>query len=479
MKLTLKHNNSIFFFASVFFLLILSAAIYTDKYYLLAIPFAALIFFSGWRSLSFAFGLLIASIPFSTEFQFSDTLGTDLPDEMLMLLMSVLALFYATQNGKHLFQIFFHPLLLCLLSLLCWSLIATLFSAYPLMSVKYLLAKGWYMGAFVVGALLVWKNKEDLKETGIVLAVSMLVVTLIIFSRHAFESFSFASVSDVVHPFFRNHVNYSSLLVCTLPVWFACWKLSSSINIRRWIFCALIISLVALFFTYARGAWLALLVGIIVYRLIKKRIVIRVLLTSIVLMTITLAWLIHNDKYLDFAPDQRTTIFHEDLREHLVATYELTDMSAAERFYRWIAGVRMTADRPIAGFGPGTFYETYKPYTVPAYRTWVSDNPERSTVHNYFLLTAAEQGMPALLLLLTLIFVMMYYAQHLFHRAKDIFYKTAAIITGVIFSMILVLNFLSDLVETDKIGSLFFLCIAALVALDIQIRKVEEVKSVN
>ncbi|PZR27262.1 MAG: hypothetical protein DI535_11470 [Citrobacter freundii] len=479
MKPALKYNNSIFFFASVFFLLILGVAIYTEKYYLLAIPFAVLIFLSGWRSLSFAFGLLIASIPFSTEFQFSETLGTDLPDEMLMLLVSVLSLLYAAQNGKSLIRLFSHPLLLCLLSLLCWSVIAALFSAHPLLSIKYLLAKGWYIGAFVIGALLVWKNKDTLKTTGIILAVSMLVVSLVIFARHASESFSFASVSDVVQPFFRNHVNYSSLLVCTLPVWFACWKLSSPINIKRWIICALIISVVALFVTYARGAWLALVVGIIVYHLIKRRIVIGVLLITIVLITITLTWLIHNDKYLDFAPDQRTTIFHEDLREHLVATYELTDMSAAERFYRWIAGVRMTADQPIVGFGPGTFYETYKPYTVPAYRTWVSDNPERSTVHNYFLLTAAEQGIPALILFGILITGVMYYAQHIFHRVTDLFYKTAGIITGVIFSMILMLNFLSDLVETDKIGSLFFLCIAALAAIDVQVSKIEKAEPVN
>jgi O-antigen ligase len=37
--------------------------------------------------------------------------------------------------------------------------------------------------------------------------------------------------------------------------------------------------------------------------------------------------------------------------------------------------------------------------------------------------------------------------------------------------MIIVLNFLSDLIETDKVGSLFFLCLSMLVVVDCNTRK--------
>jgi hypothetical protein len=36
--------------------------------------------------------------------------------------------------------------------------------------------------------------------------------------------------------------------------------------------------------------------------------------------------------------------------------------------------------------------------------------------------------------------------------------------------MILTVNFLSDLIETDKVGSLFFLCLATLVVADMNTR---------
>jgi O-antigen ligase len=189
----------------------------------------------------------------------------------------------------------------------------------------------------------------------------------------------------------------------------------------------------------------------------------RTALAVMIIVSLGLGWLAHNNRYLDFSPDYNTTVFHENFSEHLIATYQLKDVSAAERFYRWIAGFRMIPDHPVTGFGPGTFYHNYKPYAVPAFETWVSNNEEHSTVHNYFLLTAIEQGLPGLLLLLLLTALVLYYAQYLYHRTTDTFYKTVSLATGSIFAMILTLNFLSDLVETDKIGSLFFLCIAVLV----------------
>jgi O-antigen ligase len=146
-------------------------------------------------------------------------------------------------------------------------------------------------------------------------------------------------------------------------------------------------------------------------------------------------------------------------------------LSTAERFYRWVAGIRMIKDEPMAGYGPNTFYANYKPYTVPAFKTYVSDNKEHSTVHNYFLLIAIEQGIPGLLFFLLLAGCILYYAQHLYHRVKDDFYKAVSITAGVIIMMILTVNFLSDLVETDKIGSLFFLCLSILVVTDVNTRE--------
>jgi O-antigen ligase len=62
----------------------------------------------------------------------------------------------------------------------------------------------------------------------------------------------------------------------------------------------------------------------------------------------------------------------------------------------------MFDDSKWLGHGPGNFYPTYKKYTVTEFSTYLSDNDEKSTVHNYFLLLLVEQGIIGLAIFLAL-----------------------------------------------------------------------------
>jgi O-antigen ligase len=452
------------------FILSIAATAFTEQYFFAAVPFALLLLFAGWQHRDILFYLLLLSLPFSFEYNFSPSFGTDIPDEFLMLLVAVVFFAYCLYSPSVITRnMISHPLLILLLVTLSWILVVTIFSTQPGVSVKYALAKTWYIGAFVLAPLVLFRSSRSIVIAAKVLAGSMFLVVLIILFRHYKDGFGFAAINDAVAPFFRNHVNYSAMLVCTIPLLAAFWAHASRNN-KRWLTAAITIALVALFLSYARGAWLALLVGVAAFWLIRKKKLVLAYLFAVVLFIGTVFWLKTNDRYLNYAHDYKTTIYQKHFGKHLVSTYKLKDMSTAERFYRWIAGVRMIKDNWLTGYGPNTFYEHYKSYTIPAYKTWVSDNPERSTVHNYFLLTAIEQGLPALVFLIILLGLMLYYAQHLYHRAEDKLYKTIAAVTGVMVTMIIVLNFFSDLIETDKIGSLFFLCLSILVVIDINTR---------
>jgi O-antigen ligase len=223
---------------------------------------------------------------------------------------------------------------------------------------------------------------------------------------------------------------------------------------------------VALYLSFARGAWLALVTGGAAYFLLKRKLLFAAFVTTILLSAGIVFWLVDNNRYLRFAHDYNTTIYHTNFREHLIATYQLKDVSTAERYYRWIAGVRMSEDSWQTGFGPNTFYEHYKSYTVPAFKTWVSKNEERSTVHNYFLLLLIEQGVIGMLLFIVLLGTLFWYVQRNFHDTGSESEKRIWAVLAVIITMICVVNFLSDLIETDKVGSIFYLCIALLVLLD-------------
>lgn len=467
-------NNKRFqlgFFIALFILFQLAAA-YSSIYSLIIVPFAVLLFYLGWQNIQTSFFLLLFSLAFSFEYSFSDRLATDVPDEALMVFVTGLFFCYWVYQPKVLeLQTLKHPLLTMLFLLLCWMVVSVIFSTQAAVSVKYVLAKSWYMGAFVLAPLIVFKDKRSITAAAITFAASVLLVTLLILMKHLRNGLSFATVNDSVVPFFRNHVNSSAMMVCTIPIFFAFFKLCKPGKKRRLVLAAIAILLAALYFSYARGAWLALGAGLVTYWLVRKKLLVKAFFTTIIFASLALFWIKGNDRYLRFAHDYNKTVYHTNFRDHLSATYQLKDVSTAERFYRWIAGVRMIKNNWVTGYGPNTFYDNYKVYESPAFRTWVSSNTDRSTVHNYFLLVTIEQGVPGLIFFLVLVSLMLYYAQHLYHRIRDGFYRTIAITIGVILSMMLVINFLSDLIETDKIGSLFFLCLAMLIVTDVNTRK--------
>lgn len=447
-------------------------AAYMEWYFLPLIPFGVILFYSGWMNRETVFWLLIASLPFSFEYQLNPSLGLDLPDEILMLGVALFfscAWLYKPQILQR--SVISHPLIILLLAVFSWSLCTAYFSTDKLISFKYILAKTWYLGAFVLAPLILFRDKMKLKKAAIIFSGSLFAVMMIILFRHGLKGFQFSTINEAAAPFFRNHVNYSSMLVLLFPLLFVFYKSVQQKKYRQWILVAIGLFFAALFFTYARGAWLALLAGVSAWVLIAGRKLVPAVILAFGMIIFSLYWISKEDRYLKLAHDYKTTIFHTNFGDHLLATYQLKDVSTAERFYRWIAGIRLARDHGFTGTGPNTFYNNYRPYAVPAYRTWVSNNPDHSTIHNYFLLLLVEQGYPGMILFLLMIVAMFYYAQQIYNRTKDVFYKNTALATAMILAMIVTVNLLSDLIETDKIGSMFYICIALLVSADLATKK--------
>ena len=86
-------------------------------------------------------------------------------------------------------------------------------------------------------------------------------------------------------------------------------------------------------------------------------------------------------------------------------------------------------------------------------------------MHNYFLLTALEQGVVGVIIFLILLISLLVCSQKLYHQLQNEFYRAIALTTGVVVAMIGLVNMLSDLIETDKIGSLFWLSVGMILLL--------------
>lgn len=187
-------------------------------------------------------------------------------------------------------------------------------------------------------------------------------------------------------------------------------------------------------------------------------------------ITLIIVHLFHQNYFLKYAPIFEETIYHEDFGKHLSSTFSGTDVSSMERVYRWVAATRMFKDHPWMGFGPGNFYPNYLHYTLSDFQTYVSDNPERSTTHNYELLILSEQGVIGLAIFLFLTVVIFISGEKIYHRMQTADDKRIVMTLIIVIAMVYVNLLLSDLLESDKVGPFFFISLSLLAAWDIRHR---------
>ena len=231
---------------------------------------------------------------------------------------------------------------------------------------------------------------------------------------------------------------------------------------------ALGILLFGLFTSYTRASILSLPIAGLFFLNMRLRLTRVVLLATAAGTFFTVTYFVAGDRYMEYAPNYERTVFNgKNFEKHLEATYKFQDVSGMERVYRWVAAARMIGERPLVGSGAATFYPEYKRYTVKSFRTYVSDNPEKSTTHNYFLLQLAEQGVPGFMLFVALIATGLLVSERLYHRSRPYPEIRRVVLAASLSLVVIVFHLtLNELVEVDKIGPVFFICLALLVRCD-------------
>jgi len=456
---------------SIFVLLVSIAGFCaTTNFWILVTPFAlAYILLLGvnWKA---AYWVFLLCIPLSVQIGLmNDTLSLSLPDEPMCWLFLLLFIFLAAANPDRISNWWMqNPITIIIVLQFLWLLVAVLFSGVFLLSLKFLVAKTWYLVCFFIFPMWVFDNKKDFKTAFHLFFWPVLATMVVIVFRHALLGFKFTTIGIALRWLYVNHVEYGAVISTFFPfVWIA-YKLSKNKKkwIRRSLWLCLLFFLVAIYLSYARSAILAIVFAAIVGLAIHKRwahIVMPVFYSCIISL---LACLVYNDNYLQLTPEFDHTAMHSNYITHIEATIKGKDMSAMERVYRWVAAVRMSADRPLTGYGPHGFVHYYKPYTLNVFKTYVSKNEEGSTTHNYFLYMLTEQGWPAMLLYALLIMVVFVQAQRIYHRFTDGFYKYCTLGLAMAFAAFFINNFFSEFVETHKVGAMFYIILALLVILN-------------
>ena len=132
------------------------AAVATNRYFLFGAPAALILAYLCIVDFKKIYYLLWAFIPM---------VANSSGDVAFMVLLAGVFLIFLIRNGRELDKRFFvHPVTLLLYLHLAWLTVTMITSSLPLVSVKFLLAKAWYVLTFYFLTGFLLKKEEDTKK---------------------------------------------------------------------------------------------------------------------------------------------------------------------------------------------------------------------------------------------------------------------------------------------------------------------------
>ncbi|MFN0276080.1 MAG: O-antigen ligase family protein [Chitinophagales bacterium] len=468
-----RFNKNIIFVSAGILLVSIFTAILTNEILLCLAPLAFLLAYQLLIDFRPVFYLLLLITPLSIEFAISDGFSTDLPTEPLEIILMFTFIFYVILRRENINVAFLnHPVTIILLLHFLWMCIATIYSQNTFVSFKYMLAKTWYISVFYFLASHVIRKPEHFRIAFWCLFIPTLFAVLYTLTNHYRYNFAFSEVNKTMFPYFRNHVNYAVFLALLLPFLFYAQSWYQKYTWHKMIIrLGIGLLLAGVYFSYTRSAWLSLLAAGMCYLLIRKNLLRQFVVLAVTGAVVFVIYMLNDNRYLAYAPDFKKTIYHANFEDHMESTISLEDVSSAERIYRWIAATHMVEDKPVLGFGPAQYYDNYKEYTVNKFLTYISTNDERSTVHNYFLQVTVEQGFVGLFFWVLLLISVLFFSQIAYNSADKKQDKNYILALTLSLITIIVNITLSDLVEADKIGTLFFFNLAMIVNMHLAVKK--------
>jgi len=475
-----RYKVMLVYIISLAYILLNAYMIYKDIYYTLAIPVLLVLLYFYFTRLDWILFLIAFTTPIAVNMvQYELGAGISIPTEPLLFgvfLIFVLKLFYKNDfDGK----IWTHPVSIIVLVSLIWMFITSLTSQIPLVSFKFLLARLWFVIPFYFLAILLFRKTSNIRVFIWLYSIPLMGVIFYTIAHHSTFGFEEEAGHWVMEPFYNDHTAYGAVLALFLPVFvgFTFSKVYGKTT-RFFAFMILVILLVALYLSFCRAAWISIVATLMVYFVILFRIKFK----WIVLITggLLIFFFLFQQQIWDVLERNKQGT-SGDFTEHVQSITNIsTDDSNLERINRWQSAFRMFSERPVLGFGPGTYQFEYAPFQLSKEKTLISTNAgDRGNAHSEFIGPLSEEGLPGMLIMLTLIIMVVVYGIKIHKQAKTP--ETRLISLTVLLGLITYFlhGTLNNFLDTDKASVPVWAFIAMLVALDMYQNKTEEQSSVG
>lgn len=403
-----------------------------------------------------------------------------IPTEPILFGILILFILKVVQERQFDQKILLHPVSLAIYLNLFWILITSATSTMPVVSFKFLLMRIWFVVGLYLLTAKIFKDGKNMEKYVWLYVIPLILVIFYSTYRHlGYGLWDNQAAHFVVSPFYRDHTSYGAATALYIPflVMFIFSKTYSK-NIRLLAAAALAVVTLGFLLSYSRAAWLSIIIAFGVWAIIKLRIRFKPLF--ITLVSVIVLFLTFQSQIL-MKLEQNSEESSANFSTHISSMSNISsDASNLERINRWSCAVRMFADKPVVGYGPGTYMFKYARYQLSKDRTIISTNSaDGGNAHSEYLGPMAESGVLGLATYLLIIILVIYTAVNTYTRLSD--YRLRSIVLAALIGLVTyyIHGFLNNFLDTDKISVPFWGFTAMIVAIDIISRQQRKEQSIE
>jgi len=439
-----------------------------EKFWGLLAPLVLLMLVLYLFSLDRVLMLIVFLTPLAVNLKNSEFgFGISLPTEPMLLgvlLFFIVRLFY---HGYRESQVLRHPVTIAIVINLIWIFLTCFTSELPVVSIKFLVARLWFIVPFYFMGILLFKNFSKIKKFQWIYAIPLLIVILYTLYNHASWGFTKPTSNLVMKPFYNDHTAYGAVIAMFLPIFFG-FVVTRLYNrrIRLIALGVFTVMIIGIIFSYSRAAWVSVAFALGIFFVIYFRIKFHWMLITIGILVGF--FFIFRYQFIDKLEKNKQDS-STDFVEHVQSISNISsDASNLERINRWQSAIRMFKDRPVFGWGPGTYQFVYGPYQRSKERTIISTNyGDMGNAHSEYLGPLSESGVLGMLTFMAIIIVVIITALRVIKqsKSKQVKIMTMLVLLGLV--SYYVHGTLNNFLDTDKASIPFWAFTAMIVAMDI------------
>lgn len=395
-------------------------------------------------------------------------LSISFPGELIMISLTVLFLIRILYDLKIERQILKHPLTIAILCYLFWIFVTSITSELPLVSFKFLASKIWFIVAcFFMVVQLIKKDTKRIVHYFNAYLFSLALVIIIVTIKSAQLGFMEHGMHWIQKPFYNDHTAYGAAIAFFIPITVSFFFLPQSTKwLKIYYIGILAILMVGLYFSFCRAAWLSVIGSLGVYLAIRWRIKFSWLVLGGT-MAVALFFFFASDILYQMGKNKQDS--SATFTEHLQSMGNIsTDASNVERLNRWFSAFGMIEERPVVGWGPGTYQFEYAPFQKNKYKTIISTNfGNGGNCHSEYIGPTAETGFIGLITVLSMLILVIYTGIKTHLRSKDPRNKILSLAATLALISYYIHGIMNNFLDTDKLSLPFWGAFAVILVINL------------